>query len=483
LILFKKLRCRLAQKEFILKIKLKFLGGAGNVTGSSYLIETSGKRLLVDCGLFQEWELKYRNWQFPVPPDSLDAVLLSHAHLDHSGRLPKLVKDGFKGKIYCTGVTARLAEIMLKDAAYLQQEDAVNKQKRHIKEGRKSSYPEIPLFSDRDVSKTIPLFVPVKYDQPVDIEDGITATFYDAGHVLGSAIIKVSIRQDCNERILLFSGDIGRWNAPILRDPTVFKKADYVLIESTYGNRLHESLQGVKDELAEVILSTLGAGGNIVVPTFALERAQELLFYMRELWSEKRIPMMSVFLDSPMAIKITDVFDTYPEYFDQETLAIVREGLSPFNFPGLKINRSAEESKVINDIKESVMIIAGSGMCTGGRIKHHLANNICRPESTILFVGYQASGTLGRQILENQKEVRILGQYLPVRAKIVNLEAFSAHADSQELMRWLSGLTSAPRQVFVVHGEPKAAIELSKAILNREWKVSIPGFLHEVVLD
>lgn len=467
-----------------MKIKLKFLGGAGNVTGSCYLIEASGKRLLVDCGLYQEWTLKGRNWQFQVPPESIDAILLTHAHLDHSGRIPKLVKDGFRGKIYCTDVTVKLAEIMLKDSGYIQEEDALFKKKRHQKEGRKGPHPEIPLYTVEDAIRTMPFFVPVKYGESVEISDGIKAAFYDAGHVLGSAMIKVSIRQGNDERSIIFSGDIGRWNAPILRDPTVFDQAHYVVVESTYGNRYHDSMQNIKDELAEAILSTIKAAGDIVIPTFALERAQELLFYIRELRNEKRIPMMMVFMDSPMAISITEVFENNTENFDKETMAIVRKGLSPFDFPGLKMTRSTEESKAINTIKGTVMILAGSGMCTGGRVKHHLVANISRPESTILFVGYQAIGTLGRQILDGKEQVRIFGHYLPVRAKIVDIEGFSAHADKDDLLKWLSGIKSPPRRTFVVHGEPDSAGELSSAIQERlGWKVSVPVFLEEAVLD
>ncbi|MDD4986306.1 MAG: MBL fold metallo-hydrolase [Dehalococcoidales bacterium] len=467
-----------------MKIKLRFLGGAGNVTGSSYLLEASGKRLLVDCGMFQEWELKGRNWQFSVPPESIDAILLSHAHLDHSGRIPKLVNDGFRGKIYCTGVTVKLAEIMLQDAGNLQEEDALNKKKRHDAEGRKGPHPEIPLYTAKDALKAMPLFVPLKYGEPVEIGDNIKATFHDAGHVLGSAMIKVSVRQGKDERSIIFSGDIGRWNAPILRDPTIFDKADYVLVESTYGNRLHESTKDIQDELAEVILSTIKSGGDIVVPSFALERAQEVLFYLRELRRKKQIPMIMVFMDSPMAISITEVFENHPEYFDKETMDMVHKGLSPFEFPGLKMTRSTEESKAINSIKGTVMIIAGAGMCTGGRVKHHLVANISRPESTILFVGYQASGTLGRQILDGAKEVRIYGQYLPVRARIAYIDGFSAHADKNELLTWLSGLKSPPRRVFVVHGEPEAAGELGSVIRSKMgWNASVPVFMEGVVLD
>lgn len=467
-----------------MNIKLTFLGGAGNVTGSSYLLEASGKRLLVDCGLYQEWELKDRNWQFPVPPDSIDTILLTHAHLDHSGRIPKLVKDGFKGRIYCTGVTVNLAEIMLQDAAHIQEEDALNKQKRHEKEGRKGPHPEIPLYTVEDALNALRLFEPVKYGESVELGNGIQATFYDAGHVLGSAMIKVTIRQNGDKRDIIFSGDIGRWNAPILRDPTLFDKADYVLVESTYGNRLHDSMDNIKDKLSEIILSTIKAGGNIVVPTFALERAQELLYYIRGLRSEKRIPMIVVFMDSPMAASITEVFEQHSDLFDEETMALVRERLSPFNFPGLQITRTTEQSKAINSIKGTAMIIAGSGMCTAGRIKHHLATNISRPESTVLFVGYQASGTLGRQILDGEKSVRIFGQYLPVRARVAHNDSFSAHADRDELLKWLSGLKSPPRQVLVVHGEPDSAGELSRIIKEKKgWNVSVPVFLEEIALE
>jgi metallo-beta-lactamase family protein len=467
-----------------MKIKLKFLGGAGNVTGSSHLLEVSGKRLLMDCGLFQEWELKGRNWQFPVPPDSIDAILLSHAHLDHSGRIPKLVKDGFRGKICCTDVTVKLSEIMLKDAGHLQEEDALAKQKRHEKEGKKGPNPEIPLYTAEDALNTIPLFEPVKYGERVEIGNGIEATFHDAGHVLGSAMIKITIRQNGDERSIIFSGDIGRWNKPILRDPTIFDKADYVLMESTYGNRLHGSVKDIGDQLAEIILSTIEAGGNIVVPAFALERAQELLFYMMELRNEKRIPMMMVFMDSPMAINITEVFEKHSDYFDKETMALVRKGLSPFDFPGLKMTRTTEESKAINSIKGSVMIIAGSGMCTGGRIKHHLVANISRPESTILFIGYQATGTLGRQILDGAEEVRIFGEYFPVRARILQIDGFSAHADRDDLMKWLSGYKSPPRRIFLVHGEPESATELCSTIKGKMgWETSVPAFMEEALID
>jgi metallo-beta-lactamase family protein len=467
-----------------LKIKLTFLGAAGNVTGSCFLLETSGKRVLIDCGLFQEWELKSRNWQFPVPPGSIDAILLTHAHLDHSGRIPKLVKDGFRGKIYCTGVTIKLAKILLEDAGHIQEEDAINKAKRHEKEGRKGPNPELPLYTAEDATRTLPLFESVTYNEPVEIGNGITATFHDAGHVLGSAMIKVHIREGGEDKCIVFSGDIGRWNAPILRDPSVFERAHYVLVESTYANRRHDSLENIKDELTEVILSTLKAGGNLLVPSFALERTQEFLYYLRELRNEKRIPMMVAFLDSPMAIGITEIFNNHTEYFDKETMAVVDKGLSPFEFAGLKTTRTIEESKTINSIKGTVIIIAGSGMCTGGRIKHHLAANLARPESTVLFIGYQAGGTLGRQILDGADKVRLFGKYLPVYARVAHIDGFSAHADKDGLVKWLSAFKSPPRRVFVVHGEPEAAAGLGSVVKEQMgWNAYLPAYLEETVLD
>jgi len=468
-----------------MRIKLKFLGAAGNVTGSCYLLEANKKRLLVDCGLYQEHDLKSRNWQsFPVPPKSIDAVLLTHAHLDHCGRLPRLVKEGFRGKIYCTDVTGDIAEIMLIDSGSIQEEDARYKKKRHDKEGRKGPYPEIPLYTAEDAKNTMPFFKRVRYGKTVNLGKGISATFRDAGHVLGSAMIMVTIRQGTGERTILFSGDIGRWDKPILKDPTVFEQADYVLVESTYGNRLLESVTSTRERLKEVILSTLKTGGNLVIPTFALERAQELLYHLRELRNERRIPMVMTFLDSPMAVNITDIFEHHPGFYDAETLDMVRQGLSPFQFPGLKMVRTGEESRAINSVRGTAIILAGSGMCTGGRIKHHLVANISRPESTVLFVGYQARNTMGREIVDGATTVRILGQRYPVSARIERIDGFSAHADRDELVRWLSGLKTPPGHIFVVHGEQEVAEEFRDLVKAKMgWNISVPAYLEETSLE
>jgi metallo-beta-lactamase family protein len=467
------------------QIKLGFYGAARNVTGSRYYLEANGNRFLIDCGLYQERFLKDRNWEpFPIPPDTLDAVLLTHAHIDHCGLLPKLVREGFRGRIYCNDATADIAKIMLTDSARLQEEDAQFKKARHKSEGRKGPYPEVPLYTVKDAEACYSLFYPVSYGKTLRLADGIEAVFHDAGHVLGSSNLMLNVDRNGESRKILFSGDVGRRNRPILRDPTLFKEADYIIVESTYGDRLHEDGDKIADELAEVINSTIEAGGNIVVPSFALERSQEILYYMNELLAAKRIPHIMVFFDSPMAVSITEIFEGHLELFDKEAKAIIKSGKSPFSFPGLTRVSTTDESKGINRISGSIMIIAGSGMCNGGRIKHHLVSNISRPESTILFVGYQAVGTLGRQIVDGATIVRILGKKYKVKARIVQMTGFSAHADKNELLHWLSAIKNQPRGVFVVHGEEEVAISFAGLIKDKlGWKVSVPQYKDEVILD
>lgn len=468
-----------------MQIKLSFLGAAQNVTGSRYLLETDNTKILVDCGLYQERKFTSRNWDpFPVQPRNLDAVLLTHAHLDHCGLLPKLVREGFRGKIYCTDATSEIAKIILLDSAHLQEEDAKFKKRRHERERRRGPFPQIPLYTVDDAKATIPLFSPVKYGEAIQIGDGVKAIFRDAGHVLGSSMIRVEVSQEGETRTIVFSGDIGRWDRPILRDPTAFSEVDYILVESTYGDRVHEAVADINDNLAEIINSTHKAGGNIVVPSFALERSQEVLYYMNQLLIENRIPHLIVFLDSPMAIRITEVFKRHPELFDEEMSELVREKRSPFGFPGLMMTQTSDESKAINHIVGTAMIIAGSGMCTGGRVKHHLITNISRRESTILFVGYQAMGTLGRQIVDGDKKVRILGQHYPVRARIEQIHGFSSHADRNELVKWLSSLKTSPRRVFVVHGESESALQFGKFLGGKTgWNVSVPEYGTKVLLE
>jgi len=468
-----------------LQVKLSFLGAARNVTGSRYLLETNNARILVDCGLYQEREFTSRNWEpFLIPPRTIDAVLLTHAHLDHCGLLPKLVREGFRGKIYCTTATSEIAQIILLDSAHLQEEDAEFKKKRHERTRKRGPFPEMPLYTVADAEASFPLFSPVKYGEAVPASDGVKATFYDAGHVLGSSMIKVEVGQGGEKRTIVFSGDVGRWDRPILRDPTILDNLDYILIESTYGGRVHETLPDITDSLSEIINSTHKAGGNLIIPSFALERSQEVLYYMNQLLIENRVPHLLVFLDSPMAISITEVFKRHSELFDEEMSQLVRENKSPFDFPNLIMTETTEQSKAINHIAGTVMIIAGSGMCTGGRIKHHLVANISKRRSTILFVGYQAIGTLGRQIIDGANKVRILGKHYPVRARIEQIHGFSSHADRNELLRWLSRPKMAPRRVFVVHGESESAEQFGEFLRYKTgWDVSVPEYRAEVFLE
>ncbi len=468
-----------------MKLKLQFLGAAQNVTGSRHLLQANGTNILVDCGLYQERQLKSRNWDpFVIPPGSIDAVLLTHAHLDHCGLLPKLVREGFKGKIYCTAATCDIAQIILLDSAHLQEEDARYKRKRHEKEGRKGPYPEIPLYTVAEAEASFQHFKSVDYNQPIKITEGVEVTFFDAGHVLGSSMIKVNVPFNGQKRSVLFSGDVGRPNRPIVKNPSCIDQADYVLVESTYGDRVHQKHEDTKKMIADVINSTKKAGGNIIIPSFALERSQDVLYYINELLLADKIPHMNVFLDSPMASKITKVFQKHIELYDKEMTEHIRQNESPFNFQGLKMAGTTDESKAINNIKESSIIIAGSGMCTGGRVKHHLVNNITKPECTVMFVGYQAIGTLGRRIVEGEKKVRILGQEYPVKARIVQVNGFSSHADKDELLQWLKCLHKPPRKVFVVHGESDSAKQFGDFIIEKTgWKVVVPAYQDEITLD
>ncbi len=468
-----------------MQMKVSFLGAAQNVTGSAYLVEANGARLLVDCGLYQERHFRRRNWApFPVPPETIDAVFLTHAHLDHCGLLPKLVQEGLRGKVYCTAATSELSRILLMDSAHTQEHEAEFRQERHEWDSMRESYPEGPLYTTGHVSASLPLFFPVKYEEPIEVGDGIVARFYDAGHVLGSSMIKFEIKRGRDCQILLFSGDVGRWNRPILRDPTLFNEADYVLVESTYGNRPHEEQKNEEEMLADVINSTWKAGGNIVIPSFALERSQEILYYLNSLLIKGRIPHLTIFLDSPMATDVTEIFKHHLELLDEETVELLHQGKSPFDFHDLRIVRTLEDSRVIDHTGKTAIIIAGSGMCTGGRVTYHLMSNISRAVSTILFVGYQATGTLGREIVEGAKQVRILGRTHAVAARIIQMHGLSGHADRDELLRWLSGLQTPPRHLFVSHGEPDVSQYFANFMRKRTgWQISVPQYRDKVILD
>lgn len=466
-------------------LSLQFLGAAKNVTGSCTLIRAGSLHLLVDCGLYQERDFKPRNWEsFPVPPKQIDAVLLTHAHLDHCGRIPRLVKEGFRGPIFCTAATADIAAIIMQDSAKIQEEDIKHKKARHEREGRESPYPYEPLYTMEDADQAIALLSPVPHPaEDVPVADGITATFRGAGHIFGSTCIRLRIEQDGASRTLLFSGDIGRHDMPIIKDPEPFHEADIVVMESTYGNRTHTRVADLPAELARVINETHARGGNVVIPSFAVERTQELLYHLHALLREDRIPHLMTFVDSPMAIRVIDVFKKHPELFDEETMELIHQGIHPCDLPGLTLSNTVDESKAINHIRGTAVIIAGSGMCTGGRIKHHLKNNISRPESTVLFVGYQAAGTLGRVILNRPERVRIHGAEQELKAHVEQLTGFSAHADRDELLRWVTALRSPPRAVFITHGETEVATSFSEFLQDKTgWTCHVPEYMEEVAI-
>lgn len=462
---------------------MHFWGANRQVTGSRYCLEVNGQRLLVDCGMFQERKFQDRNWAPPpIPAHEIDAMLLTHVHIDHSGLIPKLVREGFRGPIYATAASIALAEVLLRDSAEIQVEDAEYKAKRHRKENRKGPHPEIPLYTPDDVDRCLPLFTPIEYRMPTPVLEGVVATFYDAGHMLGSAMIEVDATEARRTRRVVFSGDIGQWNKPIIEDPTLLSSADYLVMECTYGDRNHREAGDIETQLADVINATHRRGGNVVIPTFAVERAQELMYFLARLVQGNRIPPMKVYLDSPMAVDVTSIFAKHSNLFDADMLALIAAKVPPLQFPGLTMSRTADESKRINEVREPCIIMASSGMCTGGRIKHHLRNNLPRPESTILFVGHQSEGTLGRIILDGTKFVRIHGQLYPSRAKIAQIYGFSGHADRAGLLRWL-GHFDKPGHVFFTHGEEDVALQFCEHVQTQMgFRASVPYYLDVVDL-
>ncbi|MBP7147128.1 MAG: MBL fold metallo-hydrolase [Acidobacteria bacterium] len=463
---------------------IQFLGAARQVTGSCYLLEAAGLRLLVDCGLFQERPYQERNWAAPpVPLHTIDFVLLTHAHLDHCGLLPRRVAQGLTAPVLCTAATRELARIVLLDSAEIQEEDAAFKRKRHARENRSGPYPEQPLYTKEEARRALQQLRPTGYDEPIALNRRVSVRFRDAGHILGSALVEVQVNGDGAARRIAFSGDLGLPNKPIIPDPSLVHDADYLVLESTYGDRDHDHAGPPEDRLAEIVAETVARGGSVIIPTFAIERAQELMFHFSRLMEQKRIPRLLVFLDSPMAVEATAVFPRHRESLDAEMRRMLDEGRSPFSFPSLKLIRTRSESKAMNALQGSAVIMAGSGMCTAGRIKHHLVQRISRPENTVLFVGYQAQGTLGRHIVDGAPEVRILGEMHPVRARIEQLDGFSAHADRTTLLRWAAHLAHPPRHVYLTHGEPEASAALQDALeRDLKFECSAPAYLERASL-
>jgi metallo-beta-lactamase family protein len=466
-------------------LRLHFMGANRQVTGSRYCLEAGGKELVIDYGLFQERPFEQRNWDpCLIPPNEVEAVCLTHIHIDHSGLLPRFIKQGFEGPIYATQPTCEFAPIVLADAARIQAEDAEYKRKRHQKEGRlqKMRIPE-PLYSDADAMKTVQLMRGVGYGKPIDIHGAFRVTYHDAGHILGSAMLEIDVIEGASTRKVIFSGDLGQNDKPLIRDPSLLKAADYVVMESTYGDRNHKEAGPVVDQLAEIINKTVRRGGQVVIPTFAIERAQELMYYLSQLVHEDRIPDVPIFLDSPMAVDVTGVYTKFPDYLDADAMKMLRDGKSPLKFAGLKLSSSVQESKEINQRRGPAIIMATSGMCDAGRIKHHLKHTLERPDCTILFVGHQGSGTLGRIILDGARKVRIHGGEYVVRAEKAQIYGFSGHADRDDLIRWISHFDGSPKRVFLTHGEEEPARSLGQYIETElKLPVTIPNYRETVDL-
>jgi metallo-beta-lactamase family protein len=458
---------------------IEFWGGVGTVTGSKYLVKGNAGRVLVDCGLFQGFkELRERNWQEPpFDPRSLNAVLITHAHIDHTGYLPRLVKQGFKGPVYCSRGTADLLKIMLPDSGRLQEEDADFRNRHKITKHN----PALPLYTEDDAYASLELLEPVaNTGEAVQVAPGIRAGFRVAGHILGSSLVLLEVENagaNGEERRILFSGDLGHYDQPIIRDPVPPPSCDYLLVESTYGDRLHDP-EDPKVTLARVINEAADRGAPVLIPAFAVGRTQELVYLIRELEDEKAIPVLSVTVDSPMAAKATTAYANRKEEHDEEYASILTQQRHPLRTHSMTTASSRQESKKLNDAKGARVIISASGMMTGGRVLHHALRMVPDPEATIIFVGFQAAGTTGRRILDGEPEVKILGQWVPVRCRVTKIGGFSAHADYGEVLRWLGGMEGGvPSRTFLTHGEPDAANAMAGHIKEKfGWNVHVPQY-------
>jgi metallo-beta-lactamase family protein len=460
-------------------MKLTFLGATQTVTGSKFLLETSDFRVLLDCGLFQgAKDLRLRNWEAPpVDPKTVDAIVLTHAHIDHTGYLPRFVAQGFKGPVYGTPATVDLAHILLPDAAHLQEEEARFRNKHNLSKHK----PALPLYTQDDAAATLELLKSVSYQNVFRLSATLSFQLIPAGHILGSAFALFTETSGGVTKTILFTGDIGRYDQPIIFDPTEVEGADYLVLESTYGNRLHSDRDGKsgKEQLRDIVNATASRGGTVVIPSFAIGRAQELLYILRELEVENQISVLPVYVDSPMAVDAVEIFRKHIEEHDLEMAQLEREGGNPLYTQRVHFARSVEDSKAINDHRFPSIIISANGMATGGRILHHLIERIPDDRNSIVFVGFQAYGTRGRLLSEGAREIRIFGVDYPVRAQVHTIDSFSAHGDYAEILRWLAAFKRPPHKTFLVHGEPKAMESMKEHIHSayKTWNVETPSYL------
>lgn len=447
-------------------MKIQFLGAAHEVTGSCTLLEACGKRIMIDCGMEQGRDL-YENVELPMAPGEVDALLLTHAHIDHSGRIPAMTARGFKGAIYATGATAKLCSLMLQDSAHIQEFEA---EWRNRKAKRSGQPPYVPLYTVADAQQAMKQFVPCEREQQVEITEGVTAKFYDAGHLLGSSSILLTVKENGTTQSILFSGDLGNHTRPLIRDADQPEGADYVVIESTYGDRTHGPRPDYVSQLTRILQETFDRGGNVVIPAFAVGRTQELLYLLRQIKATGAIkghPDFPVYVDSPMAVETTVIYSSdMTDYYDGETMSLVRAGINPLQFPGLCVSITSDDSKAINNDKRPKVILSASGMCEAGRIRHHLKHNLWRPESTVLFVGHQSEGTVGSALISGAKQVRLFGETIQVAARIEQVAGISGHADQPMLLKWLKGMTHRPERVFVNHGEDSVCDTFAKRITD-----------------
>lgn len=459
-------------------MRIQFYGATQTVTGSQHLLTVNGSRILLECGLFQgkRQESFERNRHLPFEARELDALVLSHAHIDHAGNIPSLVRNGFRGSIYCTFATRDLCSALLQDAAMIQEQDTAYVNKKRARHGEP---PVEPLYTLADAVASLHHFISAGYERPVEVAPGVRCTFLDAGHILGSAIVLLEVRENGQSTRILFSGDLGRTAMPILRDPTPAPEADILIIESTYGDRDHPSYAEAEQQLFSLIDETVRQGGKVVIPAFAVGRTQEIVYSLHRLVSEGKLPEVSIFVDSPLAVNVTEVFRLHPECYDEELREfITREhGTDPFGFERLHYVRTVEESKALNTLEGPAVIISASGMCEAGRVQHHLKHTITDPRNLVLIVSWQAPHTLGRRLVEHAPTVRIFGEEFPVRARVEAVNGYSAHADRRGLIEWASPIASRLRYTFVVHGEPAAAEALADELRRRGSKnVIIPAW-------